>query len=477
MRKVSNVTDVTAPVGFRFCSCIGTNGVALTEEECSDPRWGTCVPGVDTLRAFEPFYEVSVEWNNSPLDMSGAGWWFAPGPFNLLPRELKWNWSKPDPATFPYRSVDPKELYGVLASAIGGHEAGPTDRDRDDFLRSSQRLFALPNYQLVKPQPSPLGSGCHGPGCYLWVDRWRAIFEPYEYRLDVPITKTLLGIRELAGLFVHRDGGVSDATGFLPPALLEVLARSGGKDWVVLSALEGPRSLAAVKSPHRAVAIPLAGSGLPILAFDMKGGKLVERKPVFQSEAFVMEPGWRALYSAVDDSLLVIGARDPDDASMVRKIDLSTGEEFAPSVFSHVPGEVLSAAYDRERQVVYVLQRGVEGKGESAELVLHSFRDLSSKLVWTVPFTGKVGSHLALFPDGKLALFAASERSYVVYQLFMDGDAGKFVGIGGKSGTVLDQPTTDLDGVLVPILGTSERVQVDLVSSMVHPEGATCERL
>lgn len=514
-------TFTNAEVGFRHCSCYDESvGVVLAPDLCflnecsngpfdftSESRWkrvtvGANPPGTYSDLSWPPADAPLLGRNvirtfTSSINC-GDTWAHVEGtseePCRVgLPQVLFWD-HRADVDSLQVEAIGTsKATAGFFWSHViydptrfvSTRDSFSLGRLRDNFayLRTPLRVFIEPLTVIPGPKATPDPGGLP----ILRPDWWRDILvDPYDD--PIPFLRTPARIEPQAdGTFAALGGDRAPAlnvTAALSPAI-KTLISSGTMTFLgpIEAGYRGDRS-----AGTQFVIMPRVwrqSAERPLLAVTSKDGLrlLSEQLPPPQQlktasvSATATEPrfvpgdrdGARSLYSAVENSVFLVGGQHPDaPRGEVWRYSLTTDKwshlflekQVAPAEPRVIvePNAILALTYDATRGKLIVIdevETGKKFKLRFARVLVYDTRAGTARVALTLPRVGaftRLG--LAARGEGRFVLVGQLGASSLWKAFSFEVDAAsvlRWTGFGAGTGRILDDPFATDSDVLMPV--------------------------
>lgn len=482
------------PVAYRHCSCMLGN-TKLPFDVCVSQTSPTC-SWDDPLATWDPITVRAA--NGAPIQpigaMSTASIQFTEGQSAIFNGIWEWRDDLAAGRIFGKGACGPVggscdapescETYGAVFTRVLGVTTGSARDTLHPGLRQVFRLYATPGLSKYVPQPFIIPA-CFGVDCLPWVD-------PKLYLRDPALLDFTNGFTQPVALAAPGGGVVQalvgpthaiDVTSNIHPTVGSWISNPAlawlthvepdfrirqARSRPLLQAVVLPRDWNATSTVH---AVTATENGL--VPAGRTGDAVVSHASAPPLGAFpIGRTGHRALYSALDDALYMVGGVTTQGFATQDVWHYSiSSSRWTPVklVGNHRPSsKPISVAYNQAEHSLFVLdidddagdvatteEDGASGgsaqansghppKGSQprARLVRYDLAVGASAEVATWPWAGMTDAvYLAALSDGQLALVTSHANSHHVWRLSIDA-TGKltYSGVMAGPGRVLGQP-------------------------------------
>jgi hypothetical protein len=197
--------------------------------------------------------------------------------------------------------------------------------------------------------------------------------------------------------------------------------------------------------------------------------------PGYENDQVRMPPNGRALFTASQNAVLLVGGSNLLPEERVRRYDLGTqtldvvpiDPLFTPSA------QVLGATYDAFRSLLYILDTE-EGKARLAE---HDLVAKTSRVLWLAPDDALYDStYLGRTEWGRLVLGVADAAATTFWTLDIRSGEVVFDSRLDIAGRPASAPAMGLHALTLPVIGDDGLTYVELAPRFFE-EGAPCTGL
>lgn len=498
-------------IAFRYCGCYDRFDNPMPEADCKEEE--VCIAS-EAVEGFGGFTPVGVSWKvntwqSVPVPPEGG----LPQPFeeehSRSSRGYAWAWHADALAetirNVPSASAGQRETQGFFASAVKNNDVYYSGRD----FNAAGKLRADLEFRELPPDtpadldkfvpPYLVSSNCVANpfGCYtpflmpweLWIEQLAGgrdlVREPLHVQLDPASRKPFASVYWDAAYRFDFGASVADLTAWTYP--------DASAPWPFVSPVEPLAFLHqhGITSRGVRVAPPNVAAHTAFVAYsDATGLHLagVEGESDLQAasvslllgdepeETLVRIPaGGRALYSASREALYLVGGSAVSPASRVRRYDTRAQQlEVLPVDPAFVPsGQVLGAAFDSLRDVLYVL----DVENGKSRLFAHDLSTGNARQLWIASYAGVYSSvFLGQAEDGQLLLVVSGPSSYTVWSIAPFGEEAVFTGRVDGAGAPIAIPVMGPYSAVMAVLEAGGIRSVEL-SPSAFEEGPPCEGL